>query len=150
MKKYNRQGKILELIKSFEIETQEELTSQLKNMGINVTQATVSRDIKELGLVKVLSKSGKYKYVAIDNNQDHSLDRLINIFKNSIISIKPAGQLLIIKTLPGAAQVSGSAIDALGIDEIIGTIAGDDTVFLAISKLENVNNVVDYFYELLE
>lgn len=150
MKKYNRQGKILELIKSFEIETQEELTSQLKNMGINVTQATVSRDIKELGLVKVLSKSGKYKYVAIDNNQDHSLDRLINIFKNSIISIKPAGQLLVIKTLPGAAQVSGSAIDALGIDEIIGTIAGDDTVFLAISKLENVNNVVDYFYELLE
>lgn len=150
MKKYNRQGKILELIKSFEIETQEELTSQLKNMGINVTQATVSRDIKELGLVKVLSKSGKYKYVAIDNNQDHSLDRLINIFKNSIISIKPAGQLLVIKTLPGAAQVSGSAIDALGIDEIIGTIAGDDTLFLAISKLENVNNVVDYFYELLE
>lgn len=150
MKKYVRQSKILELINNNEIETQEELAEYLKDSGIDITQATVSRDIKELRLVKVMSKSGKYKYAAIGQNQDGITDRLINIFKNSIVSIDVAGHLLVLKTIPGAAQISGSAIDNLGLEEIVGSIAGDDTVFVAISDIEKVNEILEIFYKLLE
>lgn len=150
MRKYSRQSKILELIKEKDIETQEELTDELRNIGIDVTQATISRDIKELGLVKVLTKDSKYKYSTINQNQDSNKDRLINIFKSSLISINPAGQLIVIKTLPGAAQICASAIDALGIDEVVGTLAGDDTIFVAISSNEKLYYVIDLFYQLLE
>ncbi|MBS4539978.1 arginine repressor [Clostridium sp. D2Q-11] len=150
MKKYVRQSKIIDLINHNEIETQEELAHYLKSAGIDVTQATVSRDIKELRLVKVMSKSGKYKYAAIGQNQDGITDRLINIFKNSIVSIHAAGHLLVLKTIPGAAQISGSAIDNLGVKEVVGTIAGDDTVFVAISDAEKIDEILDIFYKLLE
>lgn len=150
MRKYSRQGKILELIKDGDIETQEDLTEELRKISIEVTQATVSRDIKELGLVKVLTKDGKYKYASISHNQDSNKDRLINIFKSSIVSINNAGQLIVIKTLPGAAQISGSAIDALGIEDVIGTIAGDDTIFVAIGDKNRIDDVSKIFHLLLE
>ncbi|MBS4536217.1 arginine repressor [Clostridium sp. D2Q-14] len=150
MKKYVRQSKIIDLINHNEIETQEELAEHLKNAGIDVTQATVSRDIKELRLVKVMSKLGKYKYAAIGHTQDGITERLINIFKNSIVSIKVAGHILVLKTIPGAAQISASAIDNLDMKEIIGTIAGDDTVFVAISDAGKVDEILDIFYKLLE
>lgn len=150
MKKYVRQSKIIDLINHNEVETQEELAQYLKAAGINVTQATVSRDIKELRLVKVMSKLGKYKYAAIGQNQDGITERLINIFKNSIISINIAGHFLVLKTIPGAAQICGSAVDNLGLKEIIGTIAGDDTVFVAISDAEKADEILDEFYKLLE
>ena len=149
MKKYARQTKILELIENYEIETQEELAEFLKMAGIDVTQATVSRDIRELRLVKVLSKSGKYKYAAMEQNAEGTTDRLIKIFKNSIVSIDVAGHLLVIKTLPGAAQICASAVDSLNIEEIVGTIAGDDTLFVAISNQEKINEIVDIFNKLL-
>ncbi|WDV47930.1 arginine repressor [Clostridiaceae bacterium M8S5] len=150
MKKFTRQGKILELIKKYDIETQEDLAEHLKNIGINVTQATVSRDIKELRLVKVLTKNGKYKYSVTKSNHEGTTDRLINIFKNSIISIEPAGNLIVIKTLPGAAQISASAIDVLNLTEIVGTIAGDDCVFIAVKDIEIVNSVIERFDELIK
>lgn len=150
MRKYSRQGKILELIKDRDIETQEDLTEELRKISIEVTQATVSRDIKDLGLVKVLTKDGKYKYASISHNQDSNKDRLINIFKSSIVSINNAGQLIVIKTLPGAAQISGSAIDALGIEDVIGTIAGDDTIFVAIADKNRIDDVSKIFHLLLE
>lgn len=150
MKKYNRQAKIIELIKTFEIETQEELTHKLKKLGIDVTQATVSRDIKELRLVKVLSKNGKYKYEAIDNNKEAVSERLIKIFNSSIVSINTAGHLLVLKTLPGAAQISASAIDVLDIEDIAGTIAGDDTIFVAVKDITRIDEIVDTFYKMLE
>ena len=150
MRKYSRQGKILELIKNRDVETQEDLTEELRKISIEVTQATVSRDIKELGLVKVLTKDGKYKYASISHNQDSNKDRLINIFKSSIVSINNAGQLIVIKTLPGAAQISGSAIDALGIEDVIGTIAGDDTIFVAIGDKNRIDEVSKIFHLLLE
>lgn len=149
MKKYARQSKILELIESNEIETQEELADCLKKLGIDVTQATVSRDIRELRLVKVLAKSGKYKYAAMGQNLEGTTDRLIKIFKNSIVSVEIAGHLLVIKTLPGAAQISGSAIDSLNIDEIVGTIAGDDTIFIAVSDEDKVVEIREMFLKLL-
>ncbi|MTI48187.1 arginine repressor [Sporosalibacterium faouarense] len=150
MRKYSRHAKILEIVENNEIETQDELSEQLKREGIEVTQATVSRDIRELRLVKVLSKSGKYKYAAMGQHQEGTTERLIKIFKNSILSIDVAGHLLVIKTLPGAAQISGSAIDALGIEEVVGTIAGDDTVFVAINNKDRIDHILDMFNNILD
>ncbi len=145
MKKYTRQTKILELISKSEVETQEELAEALKNMGIDVTQATISRDIKELRLVKVMSKSGRYKYATIGQSQEGITDRLNKIFENSVVSIDNAMNMVIIKTIPGAAQICASAIDFMGIDEIVGTIAGDDNVFVAIRDMEHVEHVLQEF-----
>ncbi|WP_425448587.1 arginine repressor [Dethiothermospora halolimnae] len=150
MKKYTRQAKVLELIEKNEIETQEELLEYLKNSGIDVTQATVSRDIRELRLVKVLSKNGRYKYAAMGQNQEGTTDRLLKIFKNSIISMETAGHLLVIKTLPGAAQISGSAIDALDMEQIVGTIAGDDTVFVAVRNKDAIKEIINTFNNILD
>lgn len=145
MKKYTRQTKILELISKKEIETQEELADGLKAMGIDVTQATISRDIKELRLVKVMSKNGKYKYATIGQSQEGITDRLYKIFENSVVSIDNAMNIIVLKTIPGAAQICASAIDYMGVDEIVGTLAGDDTVFVAIRTLEHVENVLEEF-----
>lgn len=149
MKKYARQRKILELIENYEIETQEELADYLNKSGIDITQATISRDIKELRLVKVLAKSGKYKYAAIEESQEGTTERLIKIFKNSIVNIDIAGHILVIKTLPGAAQVCASAVDALKVEGIAGTIAGDDTIFVAISDISEADNIFQTFQNLL-
>lgn len=145
MKKYTRQTKILELISKSEIETQEELAEGLKAMGIDVTQATISRDIKELRLVKVMAKSGKYKYATIGQSQEGITDRLNKIFENSVVSIDKAMNIIVIKTIPGAAQICASAIDYMGVDEVVGTLAGDDNVFVAIRTLEDVDNVLQEF-----
>lgn len=145
MKKYTRQTKILELISKKEIETQEELADGLKAMGIDVTQATISRDIKELRLVKVMSKNGKYKYATIGQSQEGITDRLYKIFENSVVSIDNAMNIIVLKTIPGAAQICASAIDYMGVDEIVGTLAGDDTVFVAIRSLESVDHVLEEF-----
>lgn len=141
MKKYARQSKILELIENNEIETQEELALYLKGLEVEVTQATVSRDIRELRLVKVLSSSGKYKYAPINQNTEGTTSRLIKIFKNSIVSVNIAGHMLVIKTLPGAAQICASAVDSLELEGIVGSIAGDDTIFIAISDIERVKEI---------
>ncbi|MGB4439328.1 MAG: arginine repressor [Sedimentibacter sp.] len=145
MKKYTRQTKILELISKREVETQEELAEGLKAMGIDVTQATISRDIKELRLVKIMSKNGKYKYATIGQSQEGITDRLYKIFENSVVSIDNAMNIVVIKTIPGAAQICASAIDYMGVDEIVGTLAGDDTVFVAIRSLEAVEYVLQEF-----
>lgn len=145
MKKYTRQTKILELISKREVETQEELAEGLKAMGIDVTQATISRDIKELRLVKVMSKSGKYKYATIGQSQEGITDRLYKIFENSVVSIDNAMNIIVLKTIPGAAQICASAIDYMGVDDIVGTLAGDDTVFVAIRTMENIEKVLEEF-----
>lgn len=145
MKKYTRQTKILELISKKEIETQEELADGLKAMGIDVTQATISRDIKELRLVKVMSKNGKYKYATIGQSQEGITDRLNKIFENSVVSIDNAMNIIVLKTIPGAAQICASAIDFMGVDEMVGTLAGDDTVFVAIRTMEDVEHVLEEF-----
>lgn len=149
MRKYARQSKILELIEANEIETQEELAEFLQKTGTKVTQATVSRDIRELQLVKVATKDGKYKYAVMDSNTEGTADRLIKILKNSLLSVSTAGQLIIIKTIPGAAQICASAIDNIVTDGIIGSIAGDDTIFVAISDYADINEIADRFRDAL-
>ncbi len=149
MKKYARQSKILELINERDIETQEDLALALKDLGIDVTQATISRDIKELRLIKVTSKTGKYKYGTIEESQNSISDRLVRIFKNSIVSIDAAMNIVVIRTIPGAAQICGSAIDSLQIAEVGGSIAGDDTVFVAVRSLDAVQDIIDNLYGLI-
>ncbi len=149
MKKYTRQSKILELISKMEIETQEDLAEGLKRMDIDVTQATISRDIKELRLVKTMSKSGKHKYTTIGQSQEGITDRLNKIFENSVISIDNALNIIVIKTIPGAAQICASAVDYMGLESIVGTLAGDDNVFVAIKTLEAVDEILDEFRKII-
>ena len=149
--KKGRQEKILELIKKFEIETQEELADRLKEAGYNVTQATVSRDIKELRLIKILSHTGKYKYAAAVNEVENSyVNRLRNIFKECVIHIDSAQNMVVIKTLPGLAGAAAMAIDSMRIKQAVGTIAGDDTVFIVMRSTEDAVNFCKQSADLLK
>jgi transcriptional regulator of arginine metabolism len=147
--KYNRHSKILDIIEHNEIETQEDLAEELKKQGFNVTQATVSRDIKELRLIKVLSKTGRYKYSIINQNDAPILKRFINLFKDSVISLDHSGNIVVVRTLIGSANAAAAAIDALRIDGIVGTIAGDDTIFILLRTEEESLRVIDIFKEII-
>lgn len=130
--KFQRQAKILDLIEQFEIETQEELSAHLRDLGYSTTQATVSRDIKELRLIKILSgTTGKYKYAAASSEVENSFStRLRNIFKECVTDISSAQNMIVIKTLPGLGQAAAMAIDAMRDRRVVGTLGGDDTVFI--------------------
>ena len=125
-----RQSKILELISVKETETQDELAKELKNANFDITQATISRDIKELGLTKILSSSGKYKYAILGNEQQGVSSKYINIFKECVISVKNALNLAVIKTIKGMGGSVASFIDKLNLIDLMGTTFGDDTVLL--------------------
>jgi len=135
--KPGRQNIILEVISEQEIETQNQLIDALAAKGVKSTQATLSRDIKDLRLVKELGPSGRYRYTqARKTETENSGDRLRKIFKESVISYAVAQNLLVVKTLPGLANAAGSAIDNIDDDCIVGTIAGDDTMFIALKTTE--------------
>ncbi len=129
--KQSRQEKIVELVETSEIETQEELAAALRARNIDVTQATVSRDIKELRLIKSLSaETGKYKYTAASAGAaDSFTTRLRNIFRECVTEIDAAQNMVVIKTLPGLGQAAAMAIDAMRASDVVGTLGGDDTVF---------------------
>ena len=128
--RYTRQNKIIELISQHEIETQEKLAEFLRKSGYDVTQATVSRDIKELQLVKALSPSGKYKYILPDQGGRQATDRYTKIFRDTVQNVAWSGNMLVIKTLVGCANAACEAIDSLEFPHIVGSIAGDNTVFI--------------------
>ncbi|MBN1891678.1 MAG: arginine repressor [Clostridiales bacterium] len=131
MAKNERQESILRLIRSLDISTQEELVSELQAQGLVVTQATISRDIKDLGIIKVTLPSGGSKYSVLDRTGDVAPGRLLSVFSQSVLSNETAMHLVIIRTLPGMAQAAASALDSIHLQDVIGTIAGDDTVFVA-------------------
>lgn len=145
-----RQSAILHLIEQYDIETQEELAGRLKTMGIVVTQATVSRDIKELRLLKVLSPSGGYKYATSDKAEHGLSDRFVRIFVDSLLSITHAGHIVVIKTLAGSANVAAEAIDSMHWPQILGTMAGDNTILVVVRTQEEVKEVVAKFEEMLK
>lgn len=145
-----RQSAILHLIEQYDIETQEELAARLKTMGIAVTQATVSRDIKELRLLKVLSPTGGYKYATSDKAEHGLSDRFVRIFVDSVLSITHAGHIVVIKTLAGSANVAAEAIDSMHWPQILGTMAGDNTILVIVRTQEEVNEVVANFEEILK
>lgn len=130
--KSSRQEKILEIIAEKDVETQSQLIEELQARGLRSTQATLSRDIKELRLVKELTGAGKYRYVAgvKDELSDYDI-RLKKIFKESVKSYAVAQNILVIKTMPGLASAACSALDSMNISGIVGTLAGDDTAFIA-------------------
>lgn len=127
--KNKRQEKIIEIIETQAIETQEALQEKLRECGFDVTQATVSRDIKELRLTKVTSRGNRYKYAVLDSDDPRQTAKYVNIMKETVISVQCAQNMIVIKTFSGMAQAAAAAIDALHCDEIIGSIAGDDTIF---------------------
>lgn len=134
--KLSRHSKILDLIANFNIDTQEELAKRLAEDGYNVTQATVSRDIKDLKLIKVLSDDGVYKYMQSTGRENQAADKNFSaIMATSVISVEFAMNIVVIKTHSGMAQAVGYVLDSLGLDEIIGCVAGDDTL-LCVAKTE--------------
>ncbi len=144
-----RQVAILDIIGKKDIETQEELAEELKKQGIVVTQATVSRDIKELRLLKVLSSNGAYKYATADRAEHGLSDRFIRMFTESVLSMAHSGNMIVIKTLSGSANVAAEAVDNLHWPEILGTLAGDNTIFLVIRNLEEVEIVLKRMQEMM-
>lgn len=128
--KKRRQAKILEIISSRDIETQEELQAVLLEFGYEVTQATISRDIKELRLVKDLSSKGRYVYSAGKKHNENVIHRAGGIFSEAIISTDYALNTVVIKCFSGMANAACAAIDSMNLDEVLGTIAGDDTIFV--------------------
>lgn len=143
--KYSRHAKILELIEKFHIETQEELAEKLKEIGVDVTQATVSRDIKELRLIKVMAADGRYKYASIAQTEGTITNKLLTVFTESFVSSDYANNIVIVKTLPGMAQAAASAVDMLKWTEIVGTIAGDDTIMIVCRAEKIAEELVNKF-----
>ena len=140
---------VLELIESNEIETQEQLCQLLRESGYNVTQATVSRDIKELQLVKTLSASGKYKYAVNTSNDLPLTERFVKIFRQTVVSIDSAENLIIVKTLPGCANAAAEAIDSSRLVHVKGSIAGDNTFLIIVDEKANVPSILKEFSNLL-
>ena len=129
--KSQRQAKILEIISTQNIETQEQLLAALQNEGFHGTQATISRDIKELRIIKELTSFGSYRYSAVTNEIDTSFtSRLNTIFRECVVNYDYAQNIIVIHTLPGLASAAGSAIDAMNLHAVVGTLAGDDTVMV--------------------
>lgn len=141
--KITRHEKILELIQKKDIETQEELAEELRKSGIEITQATVSRDIKELKLIKVLGENGRYKYAAIAKNENDLSDKLVNIFSHSVISVESVNNFVVVKTLSGSANAAAEAIDSLNFKGIAGTLAGDNTIFIMARTSEQAFEIVE-------
>jgi len=130
--KAKRQAQILEIVTQEEIETQEELLARLRQRGIHTTQATVSRDIKDLRLIKAQTGDGRYRYAVSGDKPDAAFaSRLRSIFLDSVTFMEAAQNIVVLKTLPGLAPAACSALDALGHPDVAGTLAGDDTAFVA-------------------
>lgn len=128
--KNDRQKAILDIITAQNIETQEELGAQLQQHGFRVTQATISRDIKELHLIKVQAERGVYKYAVNEASAVLNTERMVRIFREVAVSVQGSGNIVVINTLSGSGPAAGEAIDNFGIEEIIGSLAGDNTVFV--------------------
>lgn len=144
--KSGRQSEILQIISERDIETQQQLLEALAERGVKSTQATLSRDIKDMRLVKELGPNGTYRYVATHSEAENYDERLKKIFRESIVSYDVAQNLLIIRTLPGLANGACSAIDGMHVEGLVGTLAGDDTAFLAMKDNESAKK----FYHEIE
>jgi transcriptional regulator of arginine metabolism len=149
MNKGQRHIKIRELITSQEVETQDELVDLLRNAGFRVTQATVSRDIKELHLIKVPLADGRYKYSLPQDQKFNPLQKMKRVLVDSFISIDHADNLIVMKTLPGNANAVGALIDNLEWPEVMGTICGDDTILIICRSKEVSGDVAKRFIDMM-
>lgn len=147
--KKTRHGKIIEIIQKVDVETQEELASRLRAAGFSVTQATVSRDIRELKLSKVPTANGGQKYVVLKQDDSHMGDKYIRVLHDAFASIEMAQNLLVLKTVSGMAMAAAAALDALKFPEVVGCIAGDDTIFVAARTVEDAQILMDKIHGLI-
>lgn len=146
--KLERHSKIVELIGKYEIETQEELARLLQEAGFKVTQATVSRDIRELHLTKVQGESGRQRYVVMQSQNGFS-DKYIRVLRDGFVSMDMAQNILVIKTVSGMAMAVAAALDAMHFHEIVGCIAGDDTILCAIRSVDDTILVMEKIRKLV-
>jgi len=147
--KIARHSKILEIINSQDIETQEDLAEELKKSGMNVTQATVSRDIKELKLIKVLANSGKYKYATIMHTESLMSNKLVSIFTQTVIQVENVDNFVIVRTISGSASAAAEAIDSLNFEGVAGTIAGDNTIFVLTRNSEKAQTITQKMKKMI-
>ena len=142
--KTKRQRKIIELITNYDIETQEELAAKLVENGFNVTQATISRDIRELNLTKIATKGGKQTYAVQSSSDIVSNSKYMRVLNDGIITMDTAGNILVVKTVSGMAMAVAAALDAMQIKEILGCIAGDDTIMCVVKHAEETDRVKEH------
>ena len=148
--KAKRQALIREIVEAQSIQTQEELAEALRAHGMGVTQATVSRDIREMHLLKVLAEDGSYRYATMEKSDSGMNDRLIRMLSDSVVEMNSANNLIVIHTLPGSAHVAAEAIDNLKWPETIGTIAGDNTILVIVRTNEEVDAVMKRFHGIIK
>jgi transcriptional regulator of arginine metabolism len=147
--KISRQSKIIELINKYDIETQEDLAERLMKDGYNVTQATVSRDIRELKLTKVAVDGGRQKYIVLQKTEPGMSEKYTRVLRDGFVSMDMAQNIMVVKTVPGMAMAVAAALDALQMNSIVGCIAGDDTVMCAIRTTEETVQVMEKLSKLL-
>ena len=147
--KNDRQKSILEMIEKYDIQTQEQITERLVAEGFKVTQATVSRDLKDLKLTKAMTPMGKYKYVVSKNRTHMGMVKLNHAVLESITDVKYAQNSVVIKTFPGMAQAVASSVDALNIDSILGCVAGDDTIIVVTMDEESSEEISEKIKEMM-
>jgi transcriptional regulator of arginine metabolism len=143
--KIERQSKILQLINEMDIETQEDLANKLLENGFLVTQATVSRDIRDLKLTKVTVSNGRQKYVVLPDKENNLSEKYIRVFRDGFLNMDRAENIIVLKTLTGMAMAVAAAIDAMDFEEVVGCIAGDDTIFCAVRAEANAVQVMERF-----
>lgn len=145
-----RHRKIVEIIQKIDVETQEELAGHLKAAGFSVTQATVSRDIRELQLSKVQAENGKQKYAVLKQDDSHMGDKYIRVLRDGFVSMDMAQNILVLKTVAGMAMAVAAAVDALKFPEVVGCIAGDDTIMMAVRTVEETQNLMEKIHVMIE
>lgn len=148
--KKTRHRKIVEIIETHTVETQEELAGYLKEAGFTVTQATVSRDIRELNLSKVPAGNGRQKYVVLKQEDMHMGDKYIRVLRDGFISMDMAQNILVVKTVAGMAMAVAAALDAMKFGEIVGCIAGDDTIMVAVRTVEETQILMEKIHVMIE
>lgn len=149
MARNSRQAKILEIISSKAIETQDELVTELRLANFDITQATISRDIKELGLIKIATESNKYKYAVMGESTPAASSKKMSIFKECVVSIKTALNLVVVKTIGGTAGLVSNFIDSLSLNSVLGCTYGDDTVMVITTDVEDGKIIQSKLIELL-
>ncbi|GAB1475422.1 arginine repressor [Bacillota bacterium] len=148
--RYARQNKILDIISTNDVETQDKLVELLRNSGYQATQATVSRDIKELQLIKTLTTNGNYKYSANSTSEQLPSERFVTIFKETIKAVESSGNIIVVKTLSGCANAAGEAIDTMNMNHVVGSVAGDNTLLMIIDDPANVPELIKRFRDILK
>lgn len=145
-----RHRKILEIIGNYDVETQEELASRLQEAGFSVTQATVSRDIRELKLSKISVGGNRQKYTVLKQDDSHLGDKYIRVLRDGFVSMDMAQNILVVKTVAGMAMAVAAALDALKFQEIVGCIAGDDTIMVAVRTVEDTQILMDKIHHMVD